>query len=944
MKSNPLLAIQEFGQSIWLDFLRRGMVTSGELEQLIIEDGLRGLTSNPAIFEKVIDGSKDYEAAIKTLALEGKSAADIYQMLTVDDVQRAADLFHGVYENTERLDGYVSLEVSPHLARDTKKTIDEARRLWNALGRPNVFIKVPATLEGLSAIEQLASEGINVNITLLFGLDRYRAVADAYLSGLEKRAKAGKSVDRIASVASFFLSRIDVMIDPLLEQMMKGDSEKSRMASAIRGEAAIASAKLAYQIYKEICSSDRFKKLAKLGARPQRLLWASTSTKNPEYRDTKYIEPLIGQETVNTMPLETLNAYRDHGRPEQSLDRDVDKARDVFDELMELGIDIKEITQKLEEEGIDKFNKPYDDLMKSLERQRSQVSAEKTGAQYLRLGKYQQIVEKRMAEMEKAKFAARFWRKDASLWKNDATSQKIIDNSLGWLYSPEKISEDAAKLEEFVSEIKQAGFKHVVHMGMGGSSLAPLVFEKSFPLGENGLPLTILDTTDPETITKIEAEVPLENTLFIVASKSGTTSEPLAFGDYFYDKVKHLKGDNAGENFIAITDPETLLVELAKQRKFRAVFLNFNDIGGRYSALSYFGLVPAALLGLPVDDIIERAMRMLHACSSCVKISDNPGFALGAAMAELAKNGRDKLTFITSRSLSTLGMWLEQLIAESTGKEGTGILPIAGEPLAGPAVYGDDRVFVYLGLKDDEDPAVEKNVDQLAKAGQPVITIRLRDKFDIAQEFLRWEIATAVAGAILGINAFDQPNVQESKDNTKRLLKQVEHDGKLTEEKPSLSSDSLNFYAPGKAENEIALLRNFFKQAKPNDYISLQAYLTEDPQIDRRLQEIRTYLRDKLRLASTIGYGPRFLHSTGQYHKGGPNGGLFLQLTADSSHDAPIPGKSYSFGILNKAQALGDLEALRKHDRRIISVHMTSSVLKGLDNLKKAIETALAAG
>ena len=939
--SNPLLDIQKKGQSIWLDFLRRGMIISGELKQLIDEDGLRGITSNPAIFDKVIDGSKDYLAAIETLALEGKSAAEIYQILTVEDVQQAADLFQGVYKNTEWLDGYISLEVNPHLAHDTAKTIDEARHLWNALGRPNVLIKVPATLEGLPAIEQLISEAINVNVTLLFGLDRYRVVADAFISGIEKRVKAGKSVEQIASVASFFLSRIDVMTDPLLEKIMAENKNKAAMAKEIRGESAIASAKLAYQIYKEIYSTERWKNLDLYGARPQRLLWASTSTKNPEYSDVKYVEPLIGPSTVNTMPMETINAFRDHGKVGNTLENDVEKARDVIDKLMEVGIDISEITQNLENEGVEKFNKPYDKLMKSLENKRKQASKEKTDRQYLRLGKFQKVVDNRMAEMEKAKFGERFWRLDASLWKADEKSQNQINNSLGWLHSPEKMADHISRLEEFAATIINAGFKHVVHMGMGGSSLAPLVFERSFKKAGSGLPLTILDTTDPGTIIKIENKLPLKDTLFIVASKSGTTSEPLAFGDYFYDKIKRLKGDKAGENFIAITDPESYLVKLANERKFRAVFLNFTDIGGRYSALSYFGLVPAALMGIPVEMILERAERMIHACSSCVKVADNPGFSLGAAIGELAKNGHDKLTFVVSKSLTTLGLWLEQLIAESTGKEGTGILPIAGEPVGDPSVYGDDRVFAYLSLKEDNDTATKIKIDKLIKAGQPVITIQLEDINDIAQEFLRWEIATAVAGAILGINAFDQPNVQESKDNTKRLLMQVEKNGGLHEEEPAFTTDSMKFYAGQKSDDEIALLRNFLKQAAPNCYVSLQAYLTEEPETDKLLQEMRTFLRDKLHLASTLGYGPRFLHSTGQYHKGGPNDGLFLQLTADDSADAPIPGKPYSFGTLKKAQALGDLEALRKHNRRIISVHMGKDVPKALENLKKAFAEAL---
>jgi len=430
MNSNPLSLIQDYGQSIWLDYLRRNLATSGELRRLIEEDGLKGMTSNPAIFEKVIDGSNDYSAAIRALALEGKRIEEIYDTLTIDDVQQAADIFRPVYDSTGGKDGFVSLEVSPHLANDTQRTIKEARRLWNALGRPNVLIKVPATLEGLPAITQLISEGINVNVTLLFGLDRYRDVADAYLTGLENRLAAGKTIDRIASVASFFLSRIDVMVDPMLDKLTGAGGPKGEKASSLRGQIAIASAKLAYQIYKEIYGSERYRRLADRGAHTQRLLWASTSTKNPEYSDVKYVEALIGPETVNTAPMETINAYRDHGEPEARLEANVDHYEGMLRELAELDIDITVIAQRLEDEGIEKFNAPYDRLMESLKKHSDEASSEPVDHQQMNLGKYEKAVTERMTEMAGRDFGARFWRKDGSLWKNDRQSQDMIGNCI----------------------------------------------------------------------------------------------------------------------------------------------------------------------------------------------------------------------------------------------------------------------------------------------------------------------------------------------------------------------------------------------------------------------------------------------------------------------------------------------------------------------------------
>jgi transaldolase len=366
MKNNPLQQLGTLGQSIWLDYIRRDLIAGGGLQRLIEEDGLRGMTSNPSIFEKAIVDSHDYDEDIRVMATKGKSPKEIYEAISQRDVQSAADEFRPLYDRTDGKDGYVSLEVNPHLAHDTNGTMEEARRLWAALNRPNVFIKVPATAEGLPAIRQLISEGISVNVTLLFGLPRYRQVAEAYLAGIEARAARGKPVKQVASVASFFVSRIDALVDPLLETLIAQGGKEADLAKKLRGQVAIASAKMAYQVYKEMVGGDRFKKLAAQGARLQRLLWASTGTKNSNYSDVKYIEALIGPDTVNTTPMDTLDAYRDHGVPEARLEEDVTEARSVLEQLPELGISIDKVTQQLEDEGVEKFNKPFDKLMETL--------------------------------------------------------------------------------------------------------------------------------------------------------------------------------------------------------------------------------------------------------------------------------------------------------------------------------------------------------------------------------------------------------------------------------------------------------------------------------------------------------------------------------------------------------------------------------------------------
>lgn len=941
MTNNPLLEIQEFGQSIWLDYIRRSMITSGELKRLIEKDGLRGVTSNPSIFDKVISGSDDYDSAIHVLAMEDKGIEDIYHALTVEDIRMTADVFRDLFDRSGGENGFVSLEVNPHLAYDTQRTVKEARELWKALDRPNAFIKVPGTKEGLSAIRQLIGDGINVNVTLLFGLPRYKEVAEAYIAGLEDRSKNDLPLDGIRSVASFFLSRIDVLVDPKLEEIIDNGGTKGKIAKQLHGQTAIASAKQAYQIYKEIFQQGRFKTLEDKGARPQRVLWASTSTKNPDYSDVKYVEALIGPETINTLPRETLNAYRDHGDPGERLEEGSDETRQILSLLSEVGIDIDQVTQQLEEEGVEKFNEPYDSLMETLEEKRNGALQKTPDKQEFYLGSYSEAVTDRLAVLEKKDFCSRLWQKDASLWSDEKEVRQKIKQALGWMHAPEKMEKNLGELLVFARDIQEAGFRHVVHMGMGGSSLAPMVFQRTFSPGEHGLPLTVLDTTDPGTISDTEKNLSVKDTLFIVASKSGTTTEPLDFYEYFYTKVETFKKDTAGENFVAITDPGTPLADMARQRGFRKVFLNYSDVGGRYSALTYFGLVPAALMGLDVQRILARALCMRHACDADVSVRKNPGIRLGAALGELARHGRDKVTFVVPQEFFTLGMWLEQLLAESTGKSGTGLLPVAGEPIDDPSVYGKDRVFAYFRLKNTSDSDVKKTVEALENTGQPVIVITMDDPLDLSQEFFRWEIATATAGMILGINPFNQPNVQESKDNTKQLLEILKKEGKLPEESADLIEEPLRLYGSQKAQNVTGALSRFFEQAKAGDYLAILAYIPETEAADKLLTRMRVQIRRQFRIATTHGYGPRYLHSTGQLHKGGSNTGLFLMLTADDPDDMRIPEREYSFGILKQAQASGDLQALQKHGRRVLRIHLGPKVEVGLNRLSEALPSAL---
>jgi len=946
--SNPLVEIMKLGQSIWYDNIRRAMLVSGDLAKKIEEDDLRGVTSNPTIFEKAITGSNDYDVQMRTLVQAGKGVSEIYEDLVVDDIASAADILKPVYDKTDSLDGYISLEVNPGLAYKTQETIDEADRLFKRLGRRNVMIKIPAAQEGLPAIEECIYRGINVNVTMIFSVENYVQVAEAFIRGLERRAAEGKNVDHIASVASFFVSRVDSAIDTDLEYKARHASspeEKARL-EGLMGRAAVANAKIAYAKYKEIFHGERFSALKAQGAQVQRQLWASTGTKNPKYSDVLYVDNLIGAETVNTVPPATYTAIRDHGTPKLTLEEGLEECHTLVRELGDIGIDLKAVTEKLQKDGLSSFVTSFDTLAQSIESKRDAILSGINERLTASLGKYGDAVSAAIKEADKGDVMRRIWRKDAALWKGEEAHQKIIKNALGWLTVPDMMIGVEDDLVQFADRIRNVReFKHVMVCGMGGSSLCPEVLRQTFGKQEGYPELLVLDSTDPDAFSDIADQIDITHCLFIISSKSGTTTEPLVFYKYWYDQVGKRK-ENPGECFVAVTDPGTLMEQMATEDKFKRIFLNPADIGGRYSALSYFGMVPAALMGLDVKKLLDRAERVVHACASVVPAADNPGARLGAIMGECAKAGRDKLTIITDPKISSFGLWVEQLLAESTGKDGKGIVPVAGETLGSPSVYGDDRLFVYVAVGKPESET-EAKLKALEAAGHPVVYRTLTDLYDLGEEFFLWEIATAFAGWRLGINPFDQPNVQESKDATKELLETFTRDGKLPEQDVLATDGMLTLYADEKTRADLPgasvgeALKAHLQRAGAGDYIAMLNYFEESPEHEAVIQHIRGHLRDATRCATTTGYGPRFLHSTGQLHKGGSAAGVFMQLTAPDIKDLPIPGQPYTFSTLKQAQALGDFRSLSSRGRRAIRVDLGADVLAGLNRLHELIGDAI---
>ncbi len=859
--------LTQIGQSVWLDYISRGLLVSGEVGRMVGEGWITGMTSNPTIFDKAISESGDYEEALQAIIRGGEvDPYEAFVALASEDIRVAADALWPVYEATEAVDGYVSLEVPPGLEHDHEATVAEALRLFRLVDRPNVMIKVPGTPAGVEALTELIAAGVNVNVTLLFSVAVYERVAEAYLAGLEQRLAAGDPLDTIASVASFFVSRVDTAVDAQLPA-----------DSPLRGAIAVANARHAYERFRARFAGARWERLAVSGARPQRPLWASTGTKNPAYSDVLYVEELIFPDTVNTMPQATLDAVRDHLTVAHVAGEALDTARHLLAEASAAGVDLDVVTDALLVEGLAAFERDFLALMAKLDR-RLMTAPGRYPAASCALGDLAGAVEERLEALRRDDIVPRFWRRDHTVWKPDPTE---ISNRLGFLDAPARVRGEAGALAAFAQELVAEGCTDVVLMGMGGSCLAAEVLHAAFGTAAGGFDLHVPDTTDPEEVLALDARLDPGRTLFIAASKSGGTIETNALLAYFWEKAPD------GARFAAITDAGTPLDALARARGFRRIFHGAPDIGGRYSALSMFGMAPAALTGADAGQLTMRAQEMFDACRNPAP-GENPGALLGAILGEAARAGRDKLTLVLPAELRALGVWIEQIIAESIGKEGAGLVPVEGEPLAAPEVYGDDRLFVALGE--------HQGLAALEAAGHPVVRLPYSDASQLPAEFARWEFATAIAGHVLGVHPFDQPNVQEAKDATARVLAAP---------------------APPPPTPPLA---DVLGALRAGGYLALLAYLPRTAEHAAMLQKLRLRLRDRYRVAVTAGFGPRYLHSTGQIHKGGPPNGVFVQIVRDNPVDAPIPGMSCTFAQLQAAQAQGDLEAILARGRRVARV------------------------
>jgi len=855
----------EFGQSVWLDYILRSYLRGGGFSRDVAA-GVRGVTSNPAIFEQAIGKTGDYDAQISALAGLGAKTAEIYEELALRDITLAAEILRSVYDASRGEDGYVSLEVSPGLAHDAEGTVREAVHLFERLGMPNVMIKVPGTAEGAKAIEELIHRGVNVNVTLLFSCAQYRRIAAAYVRGLTRRQAEGLPLD-VHSVASFFVSRVDTLLDPRLQEL-------GEAGTALVGKAAVANARLAYEAFGEIFHGAPFAALKAAGAPVQRPLWASTSTKNPAYRDVFYVEELIGPDTVNTMPPKTLAAMRDHGVARDALRPGIAQARAVAADLARLGIDLDAVGEELQVQGVGSFQEAFDRLFHEIAAKAAALGGQ-DGPRFA-LGALAGPAAAELEELLAERAAQRLAAADAALFAAPAVAKR----RLGWLALPEAMQGRLGELEAFRRDLQARGVRRVLLCGMGGSSLFPDVLRRLTP--EPEIMVDVVDTTHPDAIAALLADVKWPETAVLLSSKSGRTREVDALYRILRAAADAALGEGAGRRFYAVTDPGTALAGRADREQFGGCFLNPPDVGGRYSALSLFGLVPGALLGYDLQGLLAGGRRALADLTEAS--GQSTALRLAAAMAAAQRTGRWKIALPAHEDLPFVD-WLEQLLAESTGKLGSGVLPAPG------AEAGPDRLQVRLGGDAPAEPGV-----LLGPVAGPE---------DLGQAVVTWEAATALLGRLLEIDPFDEPNVAESKQNTEDVL------------------------AGGRSTGDLAPVGDpgaLLADLAPPGYLAIEVYARASGGAMAAARDLGRAVAARTGAVVTVAPGPRYLHSTGQFHKGGPRLGAFLQLYAPPKADVDLPGLPFGLAALCAAQAEGDAQALLDRGRPFARV-----VLEGDD-------------
>ena len=921
---NNLIKIK---QSLWLDHISRDMLFSNKLIEIVKNYNVSGLTSNPTIFEEALTSSNIYDESLRMLYLKNiTDPNELAYSLMIEDIQRTCDIFKEIYNQTKGNDGYVSIEINPNTNKKDE-ILKEAINLWNKIGRENLMIKIPANEDGIDAMYELIKKGINVNMTLIFSPHIYRKVAEKFIEAIKWRNENNLDTN-VFSVASFFVSRIDTYIDRKLDELALIKTDEKEKILSLKGKTAISISLVVYSIYKEI--SERFKEFENKGFKMQKLLWASTSTKNSSYKDTLYADELCFDNTINTLPLKTLFSFLEHGNINLTpAEERIKNANKHIENIKELNISLEKMYDELFIEGMKKFEQSYKNLINRIESKIYNISETKKVASI-----YNCEIDSYKTELDNINFITQLFNKNPKLWKKEKEHIKIIKNSLGWVDVPIYIKSKIKEINDFRDEIIKNGFRYCVILGMGGSSLACEVIRSLFEK-KSKIKTFILDTTNPDWIGDVINSIDIRKTLFIFASKSGTTVEPNSQFKLFYNLLKK-KTKNPSANLIAITDKDTPLHELAQKYKFRKIFINPSDIGGRFSALSYFGMIPASLMGVDIEKFLETALKTLKKIK---EEKDNCATMLGCFISANYLSGKDKLTLFLPKGCERFGLWIEQLIAESSGKEGKGIVPVIENDIRNPQDYMKDRMFVSIEHRGFILPNYYEKLNLLISNKHPVFRIYIDDIYDIASMFYIWEIATAIIGYFMKVNPFDQPDVVMTKEITKKILKKA-NSIKL---KPFAKLMDVDIYLSNiditsdlKIKRYEDIIWDILKEANENIYYSIMAFLNETPKNDKILTDLANIITEITSCATIKSYGPRYLHSTGQLFKGGNNNGIYIILTNKSKKDIKISGEDYTFEQLCNAQAKADFIALAQKNRKVVMLHFKNNTENEIKKLIKS--------
>lgn len=932
LRGRPLHDLERHGQVVWLSYLRRNLLVDRRFRRLIEEYAVSGLNFDAGLFASAVSGGAEYRKPIAALRARGLEPEQMLEELLVEDVCLASSALREA--RPAELGGWVAVGVPPRHRSSVEGITGWADRLVEATGSERILVKLPASTAGLRAVEGVLAAGRSVYVDQIYGLGQFERALEAHRRGLGLRLASGGDFESIRFAAAFHLLRIDVAVDEMLRDRRRAGDGDADMVESLHGRAAIALGKRAWRRLHDWDAEPEQAELVAKGARSAWLAWEGTRTLSPARRDVEYLEQLIGPRTISVVSRLSLGAFRDHGETAATVGRQQEEAQEILDDLRAVGVDLDTLAEDLQEAALAARDSQGSRMLEALAQEETESVLVST------VGSLGERVDELADEADEIGLVRRIWERDPTLWAAGVADPASIRDRLGWLGLPESMSEEA--LPVLASRTRNGDSPvSVVLLGMGGSSLGAEACRRAFGRRR----FQIVDTTVPAGIAAAVSRIDASGAVFLVASKSGSTLETLALADFFWERESDDDGDG-GARWVAITDPGTPLHEIARRRGFQRVWLNPPDVGGRFSVLSYFGLVPMALMGIDIARVLGAASRMAVLSGAEVGARDNPAVRLGMTLAAALERGRDKLTLFASPRLTGLADWIEQLVAESTGKEGRGLVPVSQEPAGAVETYGEDRLFVQLRLANEEpDEAEESLLEELERRGDPILRMRLPDPHEIGAEFFRWEMAVAVAGALAGFNPFDEPDVADAKRRTRLTLEEVERGGVVPEEPALAETELLAVHGDPERfdveEDPEALLRALFQDVEAPSYVAIQAFLSPETETWHALQGLRALIRDRTGAAATVGWGPRFLHSTGQLHKGGGERAVFLQLTASVTGDLAIPGRPFSFGTLAAAQARADYDSLREAGRPILRVHFRSATEAGLASLLEVARRSL---